>query len=359
VRRLRTATPTRSPDERLRAAFHACLLSATDLDPRDVLLDVADVGPASPLGGWFLSAAAWAHLRLGHLDEAIAAAELARITVDPGVGDAMLEPAAAALALAHLERAEVAEAADVLAWASSVPVLASGTGARVVTARLHGARNELARAVEVVQEAIEVEAGRRRCNVLSLLYAELIELALAAGDVGVAAGANARLQAIPRSVSAIALNMRCLLSEAMCTRTSDLATRAYHYAAHHGLELDAARALALDGELRHDADRLTSAHTELTRLGAVTRQREVAVQLRATGRRAGRERDASPTLSATEVAVAMLVADGLTNRQVGARINLSPKTIEVYLSRIYAKTGCRSRVELAVAIRDGTIEIPA
>jgi hypothetical protein len=31
----------------------------------------------------------------------------------------------------------------------------------------------------------------------------------------------------------------------------------------------------------------------------------------------------------------------------------------VYLSRIYAKTGCRSRVELAVAIRDGTIEIPA
>ena len=126
-----------------------------------------------------------------------------------------------------------------------------------------------------------------------------------------------------------------------------------------GSQLDAARALALDGEIRHDADRLTSAHTELARLGAVTRQREVAAQLRAIGRRTGRDADHGPTLSATEMAVTSLVADGLTNRQVGARINLSPKTIEVYLSRIYAKTGCRSRVELAVAVRDGTIEIPA
>ena len=40
-------------------------------------------------------------------------------------------------------------------------------------------------------------------------------------------------------------------------------------------------------------------------------------------------------------------------------MNLSPKTIEVYLSRIYAKTGCRSRVVLAVAVRDGRLRLPA
>ena len=85
----------------------------------------------------------------------------------------------------------------------------------------------------------------------------------------------------------------------------------------------------------------------------------MAARLRAIGRRAGRDRDHSPTLSATEAAVSELVAEGLTNRQVGARVGLSPKTIEVYLSRIYAKTGCRSRVELAVAVRDGTLQIPA
>ena len=99
------------------------------------------------------------------------------------------------------------------------------------------------------------------------------------------------------------MNMRCLLSDAMCERTSDLAVAAYHYASRHGLELDAARALALDGEIRGDADILTSAHGALARLGAVSRQREVAARLRAIGRRTGRDRDHSPTLSATEAAV--------------------------------------------------------
>ncbi len=192
-----------------------------------------------------------------------------------------------------------------------------------------------------------------------MLYAEIVELAVATDDRAEARAANARLQVLPRSRSAIAMNMRCLLSDALCRRTSDLAGAAYHYALRHGLELDAARALALDGEIRRDADLLTAAHGALARLGAVTRQRVVAGQLRAIGRRTGRDRDHGPTLSATEAAMSALVAEGLTNRQVGARMGLSPKTIEVYLSRIYAKSGCRSRVELAVAVRDGTLPIPA
>jgi DNA-binding CsgD family transcriptional regulator/tetratricopeptide (TPR) repeat protein/energy-coupling factor transporter ATP-binding protein EcfA2 len=359
VHRLRTAFPSRAPDERLRAAFHACVVSAVDLDPRDALRDVADIRPSSPLVGWFHSAAAWAHLRLGHLDDTIAAGELARAAVDPAVGDVMLEATITALVLAHLERADVAQGEEIMVWAAAVPVFTPGTGLRIVTARLHAARDEFDRALEVVQEAIELEAARRRCNVLGLLYSEQVALAVSAGDDVVARAANVRLQALPRSASAVAMNIRCLMSDAMCARSSDLAARAHQYAAGHGLELDAARALALDGEIRHDADRLTSAHTELARLGAVSRQREVAAQPRAIGRRTWRDSDHGPTLSATEIAVTSLVADGLTNRQVGARINLSPKTIEVYLSRIYAKTGCRSRVELAVAVRDGTIQIPA
>jgi DNA-binding CsgD family transcriptional regulator len=359
ARQLRTVAPGRSPDAHVRAAFHACLLSAVHFDPRDAVRDVGPMHPGSPFVGWFHTIAAWAHLRLGQLDAAITNGDLGRTAVDPATGDLLLEVTVTALATAHLERGDVARGDEVLTWARSVPVFTPGTGLRVVVARVHAARNDLGRAVSELQGAIEDEAARGRCDVLAVLYAELVELALAAGDDGTARAANSRLQALPRSPSAIAMNARCLLSDAMCARTSDGATRAHHYARRHGLELDAARALALDGEIRRDAELLTAAHTALARLGAVARQRRVADQLRAVGRRNGRDREHDPTLSATELAVSELVAEGLTNRQVAVRMSLSPKTIEVYLSRIYAKTGCRSRVELAVAVRDGRLRMPA
>jgi DNA-binding CsgD family transcriptional regulator len=43
----------------------------------------------------------------------------------------------------------------------------------------------------------------------------------------------------------------------------------------------------------------------------------------------------------------MLVADGKTNREVGAQLFLSPKTIEWHLGHIYRKLGIGSRAELA------------
>jgi hypothetical protein len=45
--------------------------------------------------------------------------------------------------------------------------------------------------------------------------------------------------------------------------------------------------------------------------------------------------------------VAELVVDGLTNRGVGARLFLSPHTVDFHLRQIYRRLGVRSRVELA------------
>ena len=42
----------------------------------------------------------------------------------------------------------------------------------------------------------------------------------------------------------------------------------------------------------------------------------------------------------------MLVSEGKTNREVGAQLFLSPKTIEWHLGHIYRKVGVRSRAEL-------------
>jgi DNA-binding CsgD family transcriptional regulator len=52
-------------------------------------------------------------------------------------------------------------------------------------------------------------------------------------------------------------------------------------------------------------------------------------------------------MTPTEWQVASLVAEGLSNREVAARLFVSVRTVEANLTRIYAKLGVRSRTELA------------
>jgi DNA-binding CsgD family transcriptional regulator len=52
-------------------------------------------------------------------------------------------------------------------------------------------------------------------------------------------------------------------------------------------------------------------------------------------------------LTRAEREVTGLVRQGLTNRQIGERLFVSPRTIETHLSHVFAKLGLTSRVELA------------
>jgi DNA-binding CsgD family transcriptional regulator len=54
-----------------------------------------------------------------------------------------------------------------------------------------------------------------------------------------------------------------------------------------------------------------------------------------------------PELTESEFAVASLVAQGATNREVAERLYLSPYTVNSHLRHVFAKLGIRSRVELA------------
>jgi DNA-binding NarL/FixJ family response regulator len=69
----------------------------------------------------------------------------------------------------------------------------------------------------------------------------------------------------------------------------------------------------------------------------------------ATGGPTGPRADASRAdeLTPQELKIALLVAQGLTNREVAASLFLSPKTIEHHLSAIYRKLDVRSRTQLA------------
>jgi DNA-binding CsgD family transcriptional regulator len=62
----------------------------------------------------------------------------------------------------------------------------------------------------------------------------------------------------------------------------------------------------------------------------------------------------SPRLSQTQLLVAELVAQGRSNPEVAAVLDLSPKTIEWHLSHVYRKLGVRRRGELAAALEGDT-----
>jgi DNA-binding CsgD family transcriptional regulator len=53
-------------------------------------------------------------------------------------------------------------------------------------------------------------------------------------------------------------------------------------------------------------------------------------------------------LTRRQLEVARLIAQGLTNRQIAARLGISDRTAEGHLDQIRDKLGCRSRVEIAL-----------
>ena len=77
-------------------------------------------------------------------------------------------------------------------------------------------------------------------------------------------------------------------------------------------------------------------------------------ELRATGERLRRvQPHLGDELTPQELQVALQVAGGKTNKEAGAALFLSPKTIEFHLRGIYRKLGVRSRAELAHLIGQG------
>jgi DNA-binding CsgD family transcriptional regulator len=58
-------------------------------------------------------------------------------------------------------------------------------------------------------------------------------------------------------------------------------------------------------------------------------------------------------LSGKEKRVAELVAQGLSNAQIAAALNIKIDTVKKYLTAVYAACGVRSRTQLALAMRGG------
>jgi ATP/maltotriose-dependent transcriptional regulator MalT len=117
---------------------------------------------------------------------------------------------------------------------------------------------------------------------------------------------------------------------------------------------DAARTHLLYGEwLRREGRRidarreLHTAHELLSAIGmeafAERAGRELQVTGEGVGRRTPRARD---DLTAQELQIAGLARDGLSNPEIGARLFLSPRTVEWHLRKVFMKLDITSRREL-------------
>ena len=86
-------------------------------------------------------------------------------------------------------------------------------------------------------------------------------------------------------------------------------------------------------------------------LGATRWSDRARQELRATGEASGpRRRDARDQLTAQELQIAQLAAQGLSNREIGERLFLSHRTIGSHLYHIFPKLGIISRTQLHDAL---------
>jgi ATP/maltotriose-dependent transcriptional regulator MalT len=113
-----------------------------------------------------------------------------------------------------------------------------------------------------------------------------------------------------------------------------------------------ARAHLLYGEwLRRERRRaearaqLRTAHEMLAPMGIEAFAQRAARELQDTGERV-RGRTVETSGPAQEAQVARLARDGLSNREIGSRLFISPRTVEYHLHKVFAKLDISSRRQL-------------
>ncbi|MDX3380369.1 helix-turn-helix transcriptional regulator [Streptomyces niveiscabiei] len=186
-----------------------------------------------------------------------------------------------------------------------------------------------------------------------------VEAAVRTGDTRVAEAAHAdydRWARAVRSPDDLALSARC---RALLTPGAEAVD---HYRAALDLHADGTRdferartELLFGSALRRlrrrteARDRLHSALEAFTSFGSPHCADLARAELRALGAPAAPLRaSTSPVdaLTAQQLLVARMAADGATNREIAGRLALSPRTIDHHLRGVFNRLGIRSRIEL-------------
>ena len=266
----------------------------------------------------------------------------------------------ALLRLRALQGREAEAAAEI----ASTIELAAATGQGMASAWAHWATavlgNGLARYEEAASAARRATADPRNWWSMWVLP-ELVEAAVRAGRAELARDALDRLAATTRPCDTdfavgIEARSRALLADG--ANAEDLYREAIDRLGRTRLRPELARAHLLYGEWlrrqnrRVDArEQLRTAHELLAGIGMEAFAERARRELAATGENVRRRAvDARDDLTAQERHIAGLARDGLANPEIGARLFLSPRTVEWHLGNVFTKLGIRSRRELVTAL---------
>jgi DNA-binding CsgD family transcriptional regulator len=204
-------------------------------------------------------------------------------------------------------------------------------------------------------------AAQRACQYEELLSVwvlpELVEAAARSGERELAAHAVRRLSERTRACGTewalgTEARSRALLNE------GEVAERLYREAIGRlgrcRAATDLARAHLLFGEwLRRERRRLEAreqlrtAQEMFASMGAEAFAARAARELRATGEQARRRTvETMSQLTAQEAQIARLAYEGHSNPEIGARLFISPRTVEYHLHKVFTKTNISSRSQL-------------
>jgi DNA-binding NarL/FixJ family response regulator len=95
-------------------------------------------------------------------------------------------------------------------------------------------------------------------------------------------------------------------------------------------------------------------------LGAEALARRAETELRATGARPRRVfLSGLESLTASELRIAELAADGLTNREIAQTLFVTARTVEGHLTNVFNKLDVKDRTGLSAALAAPTQEVRA
>ncbi|HSY14541.1 MAG TPA: LuxR C-terminal-related transcriptional regulator, partial [Jatrophihabitantaceae bacterium] len=212
-------------------------------------------------------------------------------------------------------------------------------------------------AVRAAQEVFDrdVVAGYQR-----MVIAELAEAAARTGDTDLVVAALKRMSDRARATpTAWALGIE---SRIRAMLGGDDADESFRESIQHldraGLRLELARGHLLYGEwLRRNGERLLArdqlriAHDMLLAMGATAFAERARRELVVLGEKGlHRSVESAEDLTAQEVHIARLARDGLSNAEIGARLFISPRTVEWHLGKVFTKLGISSRRQLRESV---------
>jgi DNA-binding CsgD family transcriptional regulator len=233
-------------------------------------------------------------------------------------------------------------------------VLTFGEHARAL---LHNGRGEYSAALAPAQSASD------RDDLLLSVWSlpELAEAAARCGRIELARDAVARLVECTQAAGTelalgIEARVRALVTGA--PQAEELYREAVDRLGRCRFALDHARAHLVFGEWlrrehrRVDArEQLRTAHDMFTTTGAEAFAERARRELLATGETVrARTPDTRDQLTAQELQIAQLARDGLSNPEIGARLFISPRTVQYHLRKVFAKLDISSRTELRQAL---------